>query len=71
MNVDEYTRWKNRLEHNSNVLGGSVVLPGTRVAVRHIAALLNRGATIAEICADYCLTAHDVEFARRYVEEQT
>lgn len=53
---------------NQAVMGGEAVLKGTRIPVRLIAAMLDDGATDAEVLAGYpTLTARDLALAPIWV----
>ncbi len=54
------------IEARREVLSGEPVLKGTRIAARHVADLLRRGATFAQIEEDYGLSAEQVEAASIY-----
>jgi uncharacterized protein (DUF433 family) len=65
--VEAFMRWKDRLVEDENILGGEPVFPNSRLAVRHVGALAERGESTETILADYpYLTARDVEFAKLF-----
>jgi uncharacterized protein (DUF433 family) len=65
--VEAFTRWKEKLEAKPNILGGEPVFPGSRLAVRHVGGLVERGEPVTAILKDYpYLTVQDVEFAKLY-----
>jgi uncharacterized protein (DUF433 family) len=45
--------YRERIERNPHVVGGELVLKGTRVTLRTVLASLAEGATTAEILADF------------------
>lgn len=62
--LDRFTVWKRKLVVDDAILAGEPVFPGSRLAVRHIGAMLLRGAVRGELCEDYpYLTDDDLEFA--------
>lgn len=64
-----YRRGRKRIVARSEVLGGEPVFAGTRLPVRHIGLLAQKGASVAEILEDYpALCEDDVAFARLFVE---
>ena len=70
--TDKLTRfdaWKKRLVVDDRILGGEPVFPKSRLAVRHVGAMLLRGAAVDEIREDYpYLKGEDIEFAKLYAE---
>jgi len=65
--VKAFEDWKGRLVTTPEILGGEPVFPKSRLAVRHVGALSERGETVKHILEDYpYLTAMDVEFARTF-----
>jgi uncharacterized protein (DUF433 family) len=59
--------WKNKLVTDDRILAGEPVFPGTRLAVRQIGGMMQRGAPAVEIREDYpYLTDEDLEFARMF-----
>jgi uncharacterized protein (DUF433 family) len=59
-----FTEWKRKLVTDDAILGGEPVFPKSRLAVRHVGAMLLRGASSADVREDYpYLTDEDVEFA--------
>jgi uncharacterized protein (DUF433 family) len=65
--VEAFTRWKDGLVSKAEILGGEPVFARSRLAVRHVGALAERGERVAQILEDYpYLTERDVEFARLY-----
>ena len=66
--VDRFFAWKQRLVANPDIMGGSETFPGSRLTVRHIGGLIERGADIDEIREDYpYLADDDIEFAQLFV----
>lgn len=59
-----YRRGLRRVESRRDLAGGEPVFSGTRIPVRHIGQLANRGVALTEILEDYpALTADDIAFA--------
>lgn len=68
--MTDFDRWKRTLVRHDDILGGEAVFPKSRLVVRHIGEMARRGASVAEIVADYpSLSAQDVEFAKRFMVE--
>jgi uncharacterized protein (DUF433 family) len=66
--VDRFERWKAALVTTGEVMGGEPVFPGSRLTVRHIGEVLERGEAPAVVLEDHPeLTAHDLEMARLFV----
>ncbi|HLK39413.1 MAG TPA: DUF433 domain-containing protein [Polyangiaceae bacterium] len=62
-----FEAWKKKLVTDENLLGGEPVFPKSRLAVRHVGAMLLRGADAAEVREDYpYLKDEDIEFAPVY-----
>lgn len=60
-----YRRGLSRIVADPAILGGEPVFAGTRIAVRHVGRLAQRGVPEAELSADFpALSAADIEFAR-------
>jgi uncharacterized protein (DUF433 family) len=63
--IDRFLRWKSGLTVSPDVLGGEPAFPNSRLAVRRVAGLLDRGVSVDEIQEDYpYLTKDDIAFAR-------
>ncbi len=66
--TERFERWRERLVENREIMGGEPVFPRSRVTVRRIGGMLERGVAAEEILEDYPgLTAEDLELARLYV----
>jgi len=66
--VERFTRWRDGLSTDRRILGGEPVFPSSRLAVRHIGGMLERGAPASEVKEDYpYLTEQDLEFSRLFV----
>lgn len=64
---EAFERWKAALVVRDDVLGGEPVFPNSRLAVRHVGGMLNRGAPPQEVLEDYpYLTSQDLDFAVLY-----
>jgi uncharacterized protein (DUF433 family) len=63
-----FERWKKRLVANPEIMGGEPVFPKSRLTVRRIGGMLERGVAPREILDDYpYLKAEDLELARLFV----
>ena len=63
--LERFANWKKTLAVNPKILGGEPVFPNTRLSVRNIGSLLDRGASPESIREDYpYLDDEDLEFAR-------
>jgi uncharacterized protein (DUF433 family) len=69
LKVGAFMRWRDeRVTSDSAILGGEPVFRGTRLSVRHIGAIAERGERLENILDDYSyLSRRDVEFARLFV----
>jgi uncharacterized protein (DUF433 family) len=66
--VDRFSRWRAHLTTDRRVLGGEPVFPKSRLAVRQVGGMLERGASPQEIKEDYpYLKDEDLNFARLFV----
>lgn len=66
--VDRFNAWKETLVTDPEILAGEPVFPKSRLAVRHIGMMLERGASPEAIREDYpYLDEEDLEFARLFV----
>ncbi len=67
--VRDFNAWKRRLVVDDAILGGEPVFPKSRLAVRHIGALMEREGGEEEVREDYPkLTARDLEYARIFAK---
>ena len=67
--ITHFTLWKKRLVSEPNIMGGETVFPGSRLTVRHIGAMLERGESPEIIREDYpYLSEEDLKFAHLYVK---
>jgi uncharacterized protein (DUF433 family) len=61
-----FKAWKAKLVTSPDILGGETVFPASRLAVRHVGALVERGRA-DEIREDYpYLSDEDIRFAHAY-----
>lgn len=66
--VYRFFAWKERPGRDPDTMGGAVTFPNTRLTVRHIGGMLERGVPEEEVLEDYAyLTLEDLEFARLFV----
>lgn len=64
---EAFEQWKEALVVRDDILGGEPVFPNSRLAVRHVGGMLNRGAPQQEVLEDYpYLTPQDLDFAVLY-----
>jgi uncharacterized protein (DUF433 family) len=64
-----FDAWKKQIVVDDRILGGEPVFPKSRLSVRHVGAMVLRGATVAEIREDYSyLTDEDIELAKLYIQ---
>lgn len=61
--------WKNRIDINSEIMGGKPVIKGTRVPVEIIIGGLAGGMTEEEVCKEYRIKSDDVKAALAYAAE--
>lgn len=67
-----YQQWKRKLIQDPEIMGGETVFPNSRITVRRIAALVERGEDPSVILEDYPgLKPLDFEFAPIYIKRQT
>lgn len=66
--IISFLKWKEGLVSHPDVMGGAVTFPNSRLTVRHIGGMLERGVDPQEILEDYpYLELSDLEFARLFV----
>lgn len=67
--VEGFERWKDKLVTRLDLLGGETVFPSSRLAVRHIGALVERGMTVESLRDDYpYLSEEDIRFAHVFTK---
>jgi len=67
--IADFEAWKKDLISDPNIMGGETVFPGSRLTVRHIGAILEKGESPEIIREDYpYLSESDVKFAHLYVK---
>ncbi|MBD2519903.1 DUF433 domain-containing protein [Nostoc sp. FACHB-973] len=67
--INCFQLWKENLVSDPNIMGGEAVFPNSRLTVRHIGSMLDRGESIETIHEDYpYLTEEDIKFAQVYVK---
>ena len=65
--AEQFHEWKSRLVTRNDILGGEPVFPGSRLAVRHVGLMAERGESTKNILEDYPYIAErDVAFARLF-----
>ena len=66
--VIQFIAWKNRLSCDPDIMGGAITFSDSRLTVRHIGGMVERGVAKEEILEDYpYLDVQDLEFARLFV----
>jgi uncharacterized protein (DUF433 family) len=64
-----FDAWKRTLSSDPNVMAGEMVFPRSRLTVRHIAGLLDRGDSPNDLLKDYPdLSPQDIEFSQLFVK---
>ncbi|MBW4621311.1 MAG: DUF433 domain-containing protein [Cyanosarcina radialis HA8281-LM2] len=67
--IAQFDRWKSRLVTDPNIMGGEVVFSSSRLSVRRIGGMLERGESAVTIQEDYpYLSSADLRFALLYVK---
>lgn len=66
--VGRFLAWKEDFVSDPDIMGGAETFPNSRLTVRHVGGMLERGVDPQEILEDYpYLTPADLEFARLFV----
>ena len=66
--VTSFHFWKENLIRDPDIMGGETVFPSSRLTVRHVGEMLERGESAGVILEDYSyLTRQDLEFACTFV----
>lgn len=66
--VSRFLEWKESLVSNPDIMGGTETFPNSRLTVRHVGGMMERGVDAQEILDDYSyLDLSDLEFARLFV----
>ncbi|MEM9538362.1 MAG: DUF433 domain-containing protein [Cyanobacteria bacterium P01_E01_bin.42] len=64
-----FIHWQASLTRDSDIMGGEAVFPNSRLSVRHVGGMLERGERSAVILEDYpYLSERDLMFAHLYVK---
>lgn len=67
--IKSFQAWKENLVSDPNIMGGETVFHNSRLTVRHIGSMLDRGESLKNIHEDYpYLTEEDIKFAQVYVK---
>ena len=67
--MKQFAEWKKNLIINDNIMGGEAVFPNSRLSVRHIGGMLEKGESYEVILEDYpYLSLEDLKFAEIYVK---
>ncbi|MEL6463144.1 MAG: DUF433 domain-containing protein [Cyanobacteria bacterium J06641_2] len=65
--INRFNDWKKSLVTNPAIMGGETVFPSSRLTVRHIGTMLERGESKEVIREDYpYLSEQDMDFALIY-----
>ena len=66
--IQQFYLWKSKLITDENILGGETVFPQSRLSVRRVGGLLNRGEKPENILDDYpFLSGEDLKFAQLFI----
>ena len=66
--IEEFNHWKSKLVTDVNILGGETVFPQSRLSVRRVGSLLNKGEKPEDILEDYpFLSTEDLKCAQLFV----
>ncbi len=66
--IKQFNDWKSKLVSDQDILGGETVFPQSRLSVRRVGSLLNRGEKPENILEDYpFLSPEDLKFAQLFV----
>jgi len=66
--VSRFLAWKASLVSDPDIMGGAETFPKSRLTVRHVGGMLERGVAAEEIMEDYpYLDISDLAFARLFV----
>lgn len=66
--VNRFLTWKEKLVIDPDIMGGAETFPHSRLTVRHVGGMLERGVDAEEVLEDYpYLDSTDLEFARLFV----
>lgn len=67
--IDNFLKWKESLVSRPDIMGGATTFPNSRLTVRHVSGMLERGVDPQEILEDYSyLNVADLEFAHLFVQ---
>ncbi len=65
----QFAEWEKNLIINDKIMGGKAVFPNSRLSVRHIGGMLEKGESYEVILEDYpYLSLEDLKFAEIYVK---
>lgn len=68
-NFATFDKWKSKLVTDSNIMGGQTVFPNSRLTVKHIGEMLQKGESKEAIKEDYpYLSELDLQFAPLYLQ---
>jgi len=66
---ERFREWRRKLVEKPDIMGGEAVFPNSRLTVRHVGEMLERGESPEVVLQDYpYLTSEDLEMARIYVK---
>jgi len=67
--ITRFRKWQQKLVENPDVMGGEAVFPKSRLTVRHVGEMLERGESAEVVLRDYpYLTSEDLEMSRMYLK---
>lgn len=67
--MNHFLQWKEQLVSHPDIMGGAVTFPNSRLTVRHVGGMVERGINAQEILEDYpYLDLADLEFAHLFVQ---
>ncbi len=66
--IERFARWKKTLVEDPEMMGGATVFPQSRLTVRHVGEMIEKGVSPGAIREDYpYLSEKDLEFASLFV----
>jgi len=67
--ITRFRQWQQKLVENPDVMGGEAVFPNSRLTVRHVGEMIERGESPDVVLNDYpYLTSEDLEMSRMYLK---
>lgn len=66
--INDYATWYSGLVEDDGIMGGETCFPGTRITVKRVGGMANRGETPIMIRLDYpMISEQDIKYAQRFV----